>query len=67
MKVAKLRSEITSLSGAELIRRADELRRELFTIRLNAATAHIKDYSQINKLRKNIARVLTQLRQVEQV
>jgi ribosomal protein L29 len=60
-----LRHDIKTLSAADLEQQADELRRELFTLRLNATTAHIKDYSQINKLRKHIARTLTQLRQVK--
>lgn len=67
MKVAKLRSEIKTLTSDQLEQRADELRRELFTLRLNATTAHVKDYSQIKKLRKNVARVLTQKRHIEQV
>ncbi len=65
MKITQVKQEIKSLSVTDLEQRADELRRELFTLRLNAMTAHIKDYSQINKLRKNIARTLTQLRQVQ--
>ena len=67
MKLTKLRSEIKSLHIADLRRHADEARRELFTLRLNAATAHIKDYSQVNKLRRQIARILTQIRSIEQV
>lgn len=66
MKITQVKHEIRSLSATDLEQRSDELRRELFTLRLNATTAHIKDYSQINKLRKNIARTLTQLRQVKQ-
>ena len=65
MKITQLRHDIKTLSAADLEQQADELRRELFTLRLNATTAHIKDYSQINKLRKHIARTLTQLRQVK--
>jgi ribosomal protein L29 len=65
MKITKVKEEIQALSAQNLIQRADELRRELFTLRLNAATAHIKDYSQIRKLRKNIARTLTHLCQVK--
>ena len=37
----------------------DNLRLELFTLRLRMRTAHIKDYSQFKKLRKDIARALT--------
>jgi len=65
MKITQLKHDLKALSAAALEQQADELRRELFTLRLNATTAHVKDYSQINKLRKHIARTLTQLRQVK--
>ena len=45
-----------------LIIKLDSVRRELFTLRLNTVTAHVKDYSQFKKARKNIARILTSLR-----
>ena len=32
-------------------------------LRLNSSTSHVKDYSQFKKGRKNIARILTYLRQ----
>ena len=32
-------------------------------LRLNSSTSHVKDYSQFKKARKNIARILTYLRQ----
>ena len=63
MKITKVKNEIKSLGLPELKQRADDLRRELFTLRLNASTTHIKDYSQINKLRRHVARVLTLMRQ----
>lgn len=47
----------------ELVKEIDALRREYFKLKLNAATAHIKDYSQFKKLRKNIAQAITYLRQ----
>lgn len=44
--------------------RADELRRELFQLRLNVATAPSKSFASVkNKLQKDIARVLTLLQQ----
>ena len=39
------------------------LRQELLGLRLNSSTAHIKNYSQFSKIRKNIARALTYLNQ----
>ena len=35
------------------------MRRELFRLKINVATAHVKDYSEFKKGRRNIARVLT--------
>ena len=37
-------------------------RKELFDLKLSAASSHIKDNSQFKKLRHNIARALTQSR-----
>ncbi|MEX0939991.1 MAG: 50S ribosomal protein L29 [Candidatus Babeliales bacterium] len=51
------------LSEQELREKYETLKREHFSLTLNAATAHIKDYSQFNKLRKDIARTLTFLNQ----
>lgn len=66
MKVTKLKDEMKQLDAAELKVKLDATRRELFNIQLNATTAHVKDYSQFKKLKKNIARVLTFARQKEQ-
>lgn len=59
MKVDEIKNELQQLSIDELVSKVDVLRRELFTLKLNAATAHVKDYSQFKKLRKDIARALT--------
>ncbi len=53
------------LNFDELQQKVEQLQRELFSMRLNASTAHVKDYSQFNKLRKDIARVLTVIKQKE--
>lgn len=58
----EFKNEIKQLSADELRQRIDDLRRELFGIRLNSVTSHIKDYSQVGKLRKNVARAMTELR-----
>ncbi len=39
----------------------EDTRRTLFSLRLNSATSHIKDFSQFKKLRHEIARGLTVL------
>ncbi len=59
MNVEKEREDYRGLKSSELQEKIEGLRRELFSLRLNASTAHVKDYSQFNKLRKSIARALT--------
>ena len=59
MKVTKFKDELKQLDAAELKVKLDAVRRELFNIQLNATTAHVKDYSQFKKLKKDVARVLT--------
>lgn len=63
MKIIKEKEELKNLSSAELQVKLETLRRTLFSLRLNAATAHIKDYSQFKKLRASVARALTCMRQ----
>ncbi len=61
MKITKFKQEVNGLTTEQLLQKSHELRKELFTLGLNASTAHVKDYSQFKKLRKNIARVSTLL------
>lgn len=65
MKKIIFNKELQELNFDELQQKAEQLQRELFSMRLNASTAHVKDYSQFNKLRKDIARVLTVIKQKE--
>jgi large subunit ribosomal protein L29 len=57
------KQELKALSPDQLTAKADDLRRELFSLRLRAATTPVKDYTQYKKLRREIARTLTYLRQ----
>ncbi len=41
--------------------KANELKKELFDLRMQASTMQVKDYSQFCKVRKEVARVLTAL------
>lgn len=66
MKVNKIKEELSHMTEAELKAKLEITRRELFSLRLNASTAHIKDYSSFKKMRKDIARGLTVLRQKQQ-
>lgn len=55
--------KLKEMNLGELVVQLASLRRDLFNLRLNATTAHVKDYSQFDKLRKNIARMQTVIRQ----
>lgn len=58
----KLKQELKNLDDIQLKERADSFRHELFSLKVNLLTGHVKDYSQFKKLRKNLARALTYLR-----
>jgi large subunit ribosomal protein L29 len=57
------RKELVQYPIEKLVEKLHEFQQELFRLRLNSSTAHIKDYSQFRKAKKNIARVLTLLHQ----
>lgn len=61
--MSKNNLEIKTMSLEELYKYVSSMRSELFGLKLNAATSHVKDYSQYKKLRKSIARGLTYLTQ----
>lgn len=65
MKVNGFKKEIETLSPIALEKKLQLMRNELFSLKLNSAVSHLKDYSHFSKLRKNIARVLTVLHQKE--
>ena len=65
MKVAKFKEDLQHLATDQLKEKLDQLQREQFGLRLNSLTAHVKDYAQFKKVRKNIARVLTCVQQKE--
>ncbi|MCL4229571.1 50S ribosomal protein L29 [Candidatus Dependentiae bacterium] len=64
MKRIKENEELRGLSASELREKLDGLRRMRFSLQLNSATAHVKDYSQFKKIKKSIARVLTLLHEL---
>jgi ribosomal protein L29 len=55
------KEELNKLNKEQLKENLDNFRRELFSLKLTATTSHVKDNSQFKKLRKKIARTLTQL------
>ena len=58
--------EMRALSVDELRRRADELRQNLFNMRIQHRTGALESTAEIPKSRKDLARILTVLREKEQ-
>ena len=58
-------AEILDLSSDELIDRLAEARRELFNLRFQLATGQLDNTARMGFVRKDIARVLTVLRDRE--
>jgi ribosomal protein L29 len=58
-----LKQELTGLSVADLQKRADEIRKELFVLRMKKLSAPVKDSHVMRKLRKSLACTLTFLQQ----
>lgn len=54
---------LKALDKTQLEQKIEELRREIFTLRITSVTTPVKDTSQFGKLRKDLARALTFLRQ----
>jgi len=57
--------EYRKMAADQLKEREQELRMELFKLRTTSATEKVKDVSQFKKVKKEIARVLTVLRENE--
>ncbi len=57
--------EIRNWSDDELRNRLEQLRRELFNLRIQWVMGQLKDVNRIRALRKDIARVLTIMRERE--
>lgn len=54
--------EIREISTSELTESVKSKKEELFRLRFQQATGDLEDTSQIRKVRKDIARILTELR-----
>lgn len=59
MKQMTFMQRAQQLSAEELQTKLDSARQNLLGLRINAASAPVKDYSQYKKLRKQAARLLT--------
>jgi large subunit ribosomal protein L29 len=58
-------AEISEYDTEELERHLGETRRELFNLRFQLATGQLDNFSRINHVRKDVARMLTELRNRE--
>jgi len=63
MKVNDFKKEMKTSDLVSLVSLVATFKKELLTLRINSSTAHVKDYSQYKKLRRNAARAMTFLRQ----
>lgn len=62
--MAKVR-EIRDLGDAELLERVEALKEELFNLRFQLATGQLDNPMRIKQVRREIARILTVLRERE--
>ena len=56
-------NEVRKLSGAELEAKLVELKKDLFTLRMQHATNHLDNPVKISAVRRDIARVKTVIRE----
>jgi large subunit ribosomal protein L29 len=57
-------SEIKDLTAVELTAKSRDLRQEMFNLRLQQASSQLEKPSRLRHLRKDIARIETQISQV---
>ena len=57
--------EIRNLGVADIQKRLEDAREEYFNLRFQRASGQLEDYTQIRVVRRNIARLLTILRERE--
>jgi large subunit ribosomal protein L29 len=58
-------AEVSEYDTEELERQLTETRRELFNLRFQLATGQLDNFSRINHVRKDVARMMTELRNRE--
>jgi len=56
------KKKLTELSDADLLSRLDEVSEELFNLRFQNATGQLSNVSRLGQVRKDKARILTELR-----
>jgi len=57
--------EMRELSDEELLRRIEELKKELFNLRFQLVTGHVDNPMRVREVKRNIARAKTILRERE--
>ena len=65
MKTKDFVQELNGLSAAEMLDREKSLKDQLFNLRFQLATGQLENTTSLKKVRKDIARVKTVLRQQE--
>ena len=55
-------SEIAELTDEELAKKLEEGRAELFNLRFQMATSQLDNTARVKQVKKNIARILTEVR-----
>ena len=58
-------SEIRNMSAAEINAKVKELRNEAMNLRFQDVSGQLTDYSRVREVRRDIARLLTILREME--
>ena len=58
-------SEIRAMSADEIKKKVDELRQEAMNLRFQDVSGQLTDYSRVREVRRDIARLLTILREME--
>lgn len=58
-------SELRNLTKEELQKKLKEARQELFNLRFQLATGQLKNYKRIKQVKKDIARILTVLKEIQ--
>ena len=58
-------SEIRNMSAAEINAKVSELRNEVMNLRFQDVSGQLTDYSRVREVRRDIARLLTILREME--
>ena len=65
MKTKDYVQELNGLTTEQLLNREKELKEQLFNLRFQLATGQLENTASLKTVRKNIARVMTVLRQQE--